>query len=260
MQRGRVSTGISQVDAIIGGGFREGKTYLLSGESGTGKTIFALQYILEGLKNGEPGVFVSIDEKTKDIIEDAYSLGWDLKPYIQDKRLILLDVTPKFSSLYEERSRGILSRNTFPPLISSIINNLAKNIAEIGAKRLVLDPIAPIISQVEHQIDIRNYIRSLVFGIDDNLGVTTLCTSEIPTGTDKLSWYGVEEYIVSGVIILRMERASDRFNRVISIQKMRGTPTDLSLFTYNIQKPRGISVTPMTSQGMDEKKLILGNQ
>lgn len=254
-----MSTGILQIDASIGGGFKEGKTYLLSGESGTGKTIFGLQYILEGVKIGEPGIFVSIDQTTKDIVEDAQSLGWDLKPYIDENLLILLDITPRFSSMYDEKNRrGILFRQEKTPVIPSIIGNLAKHISEIDAKRLVLDPIAPLISQVEEQIDIRKYIRSLIFAIDDNLGVTTLCTSEIPTGTNKLSWYGVEEYIVSGVIVLGMERAGDRYTRIISVRKMRGSPIDLSIYTYDIQAKKGIVVTPITSLKMGEFKTSLG--
>jgi len=77
--RQRVSTGVPEFDAMTGGGFKQGKTYFISGETGTGKTLFSLQYILDGIKKGEAGVYVTIDQKSKDIIDDAESLGWDLR-------------------------------------------------------------------------------------------------------------------------------------------------------------------------------------
>ena len=74
----RVSTGVDDLDLVVEGGFRAGKSYLIVGEPGTGKTIFGLQFLYKGLLNGEKSLYVAIDEQPGDIIEQAASLGWDL--------------------------------------------------------------------------------------------------------------------------------------------------------------------------------------
>src|SRR3990172_7844112 len=78
MENKRVSTGIPGLDPLIEGGFPAGKSYLITGESGTGKSIFCMQFILKGLVGGEKAVYVAVDEKPADILEEAASLGWDL--------------------------------------------------------------------------------------------------------------------------------------------------------------------------------------
>ena len=247
MARQRVSTGVPELDAMTGGGFKQGKTYLISGETGTGKTLFSLQYILDGIKKGEAGVYVTIDEKSGDIIDDAESLGWDLRECMNAGMLSLLDITPQFTRFRsgEKRRRGTSITETIP----SLIGNLSTHIGEIDAKRLVLDPIAPLIAQTESEVVIKEYIRGLIFALDETLGVTTLCTSEIPTGTRRLSWYGVEEFIVSGVIALGLERTGSTFSKVVYVRKMRGSKIDMSIYTYDVQVGKGIVVTPITLMG-----------
>ncbi|MBI2991658.1 MAG: hypothetical protein HYY47_05930, partial [Deltaproteobacteria bacterium] len=75
MDKKRVSSGIPGLDPLIEGGFPEGKSYLITGESGTGKSIFCIQFILKGLMEGEKAVYVAVDEKPADILEEAASLG-----------------------------------------------------------------------------------------------------------------------------------------------------------------------------------------
>lgn len=97
-EKKRLSTGVPQLDLLIGGGLPKGKSYLIAGESGTGKTIFATAFVLKGLMEGEKAVYVSIDDKPSDIVEQAASLGWDLMKYLSEKQLLMLDAAPFFSS------------------------------------------------------------------------------------------------------------------------------------------------------------------
>ncbi|MGH7816698.1 MAG: RAD55 family ATPase, partial [Candidatus Binatia bacterium] len=78
----RIPTGIPELDALIEGGLREGKTYLVVGHPGTGKSVLSLQYLVRGLMEKEKCLYVAIDEKPTDVIEQATSLGWDLAPFI----------------------------------------------------------------------------------------------------------------------------------------------------------------------------------
>ena len=97
MEKKRVSTGIPGLDPLIGGGFPSCKSYLVTGEPGTGKSIFCVQFVLNGLMNGEKAVYVAVDEKPADIVEEAASLGWNLLKFIEEKRLLILDASPLFT-------------------------------------------------------------------------------------------------------------------------------------------------------------------
>ncbi len=230
----RVSTGIEGLDGLMSGGFQQGKVYLISGEAGTGKTIFCLQYALAGVGRGENAVYISLDEKPLHLVEDAESLGWDLKRYIIEKRITLLDVTPYFTNIRigKEKSVDVLA----------VVSDLTKQIEGIKATRLVIDPIAPLIFGQEGTARVQEYIRSLIFSIEDNLECTTLITSGIPSGTSRISQYDVEEFVVSGIIVLGVSRLQGRRIRTLYIRKMRGTPIDLNDHAFEILPQRGIVI------------------
>jgi archaeal flagellar protein FlaH len=94
----RIPTGIPELDLLIEGGLRAGKTYLVVGEPGTGKTVFGLQFLVSGLMEKEKGLYVAIDEKPADVIEEAASLGWDLTPFIESKEFLILDASAYFNA------------------------------------------------------------------------------------------------------------------------------------------------------------------
>jgi len=232
--RTRICTGIEGLDSHISGGLQQNKVYLVSGEAGTGKTIFCLQFALAGIACGENTVYVSIDEKPSHILEDAESLGWDLKKYIDEKKIALLDVTPYFTNIRTGKEKTVE--------VCDIVTDLTKQIREIKATRLVIDPIAPLIFGQEATAQIQEYIRSLIFSIDDNLKCTTLITSGIPSGTSRLSQYEVEEFVVSGIIVIGVSRVQERRVRTLYVRKMRGTPTDLNDHVFEILPQRGIVI------------------
>ena len=232
--RTRICTGIEGLDSLISGGLQQNKVYLVSGEAGTGKTIFCLQFALAGIAHGENTVYVSIDEKLSHILEDAESLGWDLKKYIDEKKIALLDVTPYFTDVRTGKEKTVEVRD--------IVTDLTKQIKEIKATRLVIDPIAPLIFGQEATAQVQEYIRSLIYSIDDNLKCTTLITSGIPSGTSRLSQYEVEEFVVSGIIVIGVSRVQERRVRTLYVRKMRGTPTDLNDHVFEILPQRGIVI------------------
>jgi circadian clock protein KaiC len=234
MARVRVPTGIEGLDELLQGGLLQGKSYLISGEPGTGKTTLASQYILEGLRRGENGIYISIDEKPAHLVEDAENLGWDLRTPVDEGKLTLLDVSPYFNSVRSGKS-GSIDAN-------EVIQDLAKQVRRINAKRMVVDPIAPLVAHRERLYDVQEYIRNLIFGIDDNLGCTTLFTSHVRPGALGLSEYGIEEFMVSGVISLRLTKPEKKYVRSLFVRKMRGTATDLSEYAFEIVPGRGIVI------------------
>ena len=235
--RSRIATGIDGLDDLIAGGLQRDKVYMVSGEAGTGKTIFCLQFVLKGIAQGENAVYVSIDEKPAHLLEDADSLGWDLRKYVEERNIGLLDVSPHFTQVRFGKEKTIDVR--------TLVGELTKHVRQVGAQRLVLDPIAPLIFGQESTAYIQEYIRSLIFSIEDNLRCTTIITSGIPSGTAALCQYGVEEFIVSGIIVLGITNLSGRRVRTLFVRKMRGTPTDLNDHIFEILPRRGIVIREM---------------
>ena len=216
----------------MSGGLQKGKTYLVSGETGTGKSIFCMQYILHGLSLGENSVYLTIDEKPAHLIQDAATFGWDLETPIEKKRLSLIDLTPEFSELRLGRFKGEVEHE-------KVVEEIRSLVKKIKAKRLVIDPIVPMFASSQNQFQLREYIRRLMFSLDD-IGTTNLVSSFIMTGTNTISRFGVEEFFASGVIVLKMEREEMAYNRVLLIRKMRGTPIDLRVRRFNIDSNSGI--------------------
>jgi circadian clock protein KaiC len=231
----RVSTGIEGLDQLIGGGFLTNKVYLISGESGTGKTVFGLQYLYRGLIQGESGIYVSGDEKPNHLIVDAESLGWHFDKYVHEHKLGLLDVSPHFADLRSGKAKRIDD-------VRTVVADLANHAKAIGAKRIVIDPIAPLVFGQESSAVVQDYVRNLIFAIEDNLQCTILITSGILPGTSALSHYGVEEFVAEGVIVLGMGCRAGQRVRTLFIRKMRSTPTDLNEHIFEILPSRGIVI------------------
>lgn len=230
----RIPTGVEGLDRLIGGGFLNGKVYLISGETGTGKTIFGLQYIYSGLIRGENGIYVSGDEKPSHILVDAASLGWDFDKYVKERKLGLLDVSANFADIRAGKAKDVDVR--------TVVADLTKHVKSIGAKRLVIDPIAPLVFEDENLARVQEYVRNGVFAVEDNLGCTIVITSGIVSGTSALSFFGVEEFVTEGVILLGMDKRDGQRVRTLFIRKMRSTATDLNDHTFEILPNKGIVI------------------
>ena len=230
----RVSTGIAGLDPLIGGGFLSGKVYLVSGESGTGKTIFGLQFLHQGLIEGENGIYISGDEKPGHLVVDAESLGWNFRKYVEQKKLGLFDVSQYF---YGDRTGKSLEVD-----IRSIVSDLQNHVKEVDAKRIVIDTIAPLVFGQENLTYIQGFTRNLVTAIEDTLGCTVVMTSGILSGSSSLSRYGVEEFVAEGVIVLSITKFGTHHARTLSIRKMRSTYSDLKDHIFEIVPQRGIII------------------
>lgn len=228
MNAKRISTGIQELDDLIEGGLRAGKPYLLVGEPGTGKTIFSLQFLYQGLMDGETVLYVAIDEKPTDIIDQGASLGWSLSPYIEAKKFLILDTSAYLNACATE------NRDVFA--VQKVIGELNHRIRQIAATRVVIDPVGSLISTCDSQSRARDQARMLFYALQSNVETTTLLT----THSVGRNVRGLEEYLVAGTIVLEMELADSRFVRTLTIEKMRSTALDPAQYLFNIIREKGI--------------------
>ena len=219
----RIPTGVPELDALVEGGLREGKTYLVVGPPGTGKSVLSLQFLVRGLMDKEKCLYVAIDEKPTDVIEQAASLGWDLAPFIESKEFLILDASAYFGARAGDSGKGVD--------VQRVAADLNTYIGRMGASRVAIDPVGPLLAT-------RNpdQARQLIYALQTNASTTNLLTTY---STDKQS-RGVEEYLVAGTIALEMELVAGRYQRKLTIEKMRGTAMEPAQYRFNIVADRGI--------------------
>ena len=228
-EKKRISTGISALDSLIEGGLPEGKSYLIAGEPGSGKTIFCMRFILRSLGDGEKVVYIPVDEKPTEIVGNAASLGWDLKKYVTGGQLLMLDVA---------LSQGAANKEVD---VAKVVTDLASYVTRAGASRLVIDPAEPLISSPDSSKTSRQQARLLMRSLQDTMpGVTSLLTLNAPAHSGVgVDW---EDYPVNGVILLGFRREQRRLVRTLLVNKMRGTAIDLVERQFSIVKDAGILI------------------
>jgi circadian clock protein KaiC len=242
MSRERIPTGVEKLDCLIGGGFRQGKSYLISGETGAGKTAFGLQFLMKGLELGEAGLYITVNETAAALEEEAESLGFDIRKGIDQKMIKIMEFSSHLEKLKNE-GRDIDIRKA--------IGELNKHVRKINARRLVIDPIGPLVIKEGMEWELQSYIRTLFFSIEE-IGTTSLLTSIIPTGTNSLSQFGSEEFHATGIIVLSIAGVDMiRPQRVISVRKMRGSPHTLDSYAFDYEYGKGIVIQRKYSDNME---------
>ncbi len=229
-------TGIKGLDEAIGGGLLRGRTYLVTGETGTGKTLFALSFLINGIyKYGEAGVYVSVDETYEQLVRGARLFGWDLEA-LRDSGYLQI-VVPELDLIERIREKSPLA------VAKGLLSDIATCVKEVEATRLVIDPIAPLVTLEKDVQVLREFIRVLILGIERELGVTTIITTEIPTGSKAISRYGVEEFLAAGVFVMGLVQSPyGDFKRYLFIRKMRWQPVHPTVLEFEIVPRVGIVV------------------
>lgn len=216
----RVATGIKGLDDLMEGGFPEGRSVLLSGACGTGKTIFCSQYVYNGAKKySEPGIYVTLDERPDLIRQDVMRFGWDFRKLEEEKMLQIIDGSIAKIGIPSEEEFSMPSTGFD---LDKLLLEIVRATKRIGAKRLVIDSIPSLGLNYNSETEVRNAILKLSYVLMRS-GVTSLVTSEVIEGENKFGKYGVEEYVVDGVIVLHYMGIGTQSNRTLHIRKMRAT-------------------------------------
>ncbi len=199
----RIKTGIPGLDRLMQGGLVKGSVYLLTGGTGTGKTIFGCQFLWYGLQKGETCVYVTLEEDPVDIREDVRNFGWDFEKF---------------------EKKGLCKIIYIDPVSTGNINTeIMNHIKKLDARRLVIDSTAVMGMAMEKESLIRRRVFSIINALKTHDDCTTLIISEIPEETKKLSRFGVEEFVVDGVMVLYYTGIGGEQGNCIEIRKMRRT-------------------------------------
>jgi len=218
-----VKTGIKGLDEVLGGGFIPKASILVSGGPGSGKSIFGLQFIIEGARQyGEAGVYVTVEETADDIRFYGKRLGWNIADF-EAKNLVTIIEQP-----VQEGS-----------LIS--IDYIVRIVREKNAKRVVLDSLTLFNYMYGQQTttlktEILRFIKAM-----SSFGVTLVVISERhSTGIDDITFTS-EDFIFTGIILLLKLRIQASYERCLSVIKMRGVNHSLRVHPFKIS-PGGILV------------------
>jgi len=214
--REKVQTGIEGVDEIFGGGIPGASATLVAGGTGTGKTLLALHFIVQGISEGVPAVLATMQEIPAQLYRIASGFGWDLKEFERQGLLRLLYIPP-------------VELN-----VDRFAAELQNAIAEIGARRVVIDSALDLETAAASESRYKDYMYSLV-SFFKSQGITSLLTSETPDlfGSVRLSDTGVS-VVADNVVLLRYVEINSAITRAISVLKARGSDHDKSLKEYKI--------------------------
>ncbi|MDP2750451.1 MAG: ATPase domain-containing protein [Nanoarchaeota archaeon] len=197
-----MATNLKGFDKLCDGGLLNNASYLVSGNAGTGKSLFCLEFMHNALKNGEKCIYISFEENLEDLRNDGAKIGLDFSKYEEKEQM-------KFAYY-------------FPYEVTNFDIKLVNEITTMGATRIVIDSSSAMVMGLEDEFEVRKELYSLV-SLLKKLNCTGLITSEIPGISDhdcgELSRFGVEEFVVDGAIKFYIS-AGERYAR---ITKMRST-------------------------------------
>ncbi len=214
----RLSTGISKLDEMMGGGIPEGDSLLVAGPSGSGKSVLGSQFIAEGLSKGEPGIIAVFEERPGGYLRRAAKLGMDLKAYMDKGMLKILYLRPLDLSVDET------------------VHEIVTTVRAIGAKRLVIDSLAGLEMALapSFRFDFRESLYRMIAALT-RLGVTIISTVEVQekfTGFD-LSTYSIS-FLADDIIRFRYVSINGELRKVLVVIKMRGGEHCTEIREYKI--------------------------
>jgi circadian clock protein KaiC len=234
----KLRTGITGFDLISNGGLPQSRTTLLSGTAGSGKTVFAAQFLAAGiLQEQEHGVFVTFEESPGDIRRNLASLGWDVPAWEAGGKWAFVDASP----LVDQETVVVGEYD-----LGALLARIEHAVQRTGAKRVSLDSMGAVFSRFDEGMMVRNEILRIASALK-GMGVTAVITAERNREYGDITRFGVEEFVADNVLILRNVLGEEKRRRTVEILKFRGASHQKGEFPFTIIPHEGIVVVPLSA-------------
>jgi circadian clock protein KaiC len=234
----KTPSGIEGFDVIGEGGIPAGRATLVAGTAGSGKTIFACQFLASGIRDSEEaGIFVTFEDPAVAVRENVRGFGWDIPAWEEAGKWVFIDASPHTGEhpvvVGDFDLGGLLAR-------------IERAVEEVGATRIAFDSLNAIFSLYEDHRSLRQEIFRITRKLKE-LGVTALLTAEREDDYGALTSHGIEEFVADNVVILRNALDDEQRRRTVEILKFRGTNHQSGEFPFTISGGRGIIVIPLSA-------------
>lgn len=214
----RIPSGIANLDKIIGGGFEKNSTNLVIGGTGSGKSIFSVQFLIEGVKKKEKVLYITFEEKKQEFYSNMSALGFDLEALEKKGQFFFIEYTPEKVKTMLEEGGGI---------IESLV--LRKKI-----QRIVIDSISSFGMLFDDNFEKRKAALTL-FNMLRKWDCTSILTSDTLPAREKIDseTLGFES---DSIILLYFPRGKKQRERYLEVLKMRGTEHSIKTYLFMIKK------------------------
>jgi len=250
----RVKTGIEAFDDLVMGGLPRGRTTVVGGTPGSGKTVFATQFLAHGITDHqEAGVFVTFEESPDEIEVNMASFGWDIRSWREQNKLVFVDASP------QDRDEMVVGDFDLAGLLARILHA----VRTAKGKRIVLDSSTQLF---DHFVSDQTAVRRELLRIAATLkkeGLTVLMTAERNSEYGEISRHRIEEFVADNVVILRNALDRERRRRTIEVLKMRGSRHVEGEVPITLVENQGLVAVPLSSLRLEQqsstKRVTSGN-
>ncbi len=237
----RIKSGIPGFDKILCGGIPKSSVVMVSGSAGAGKTIFCLQSLCYGAKNGEKGLYITFEQPVGDIVEQGNQFDWQVNKLMKSGKLKIVRISHD----------GILSGEGVAKVLEDwkvpqkLISSIMKEIKSYKPRRVAIDSLSTIGGMLRSSVSDamkRDMILDLVTALKEEGLDVAMVTSELPRTGDWYSTDGISEFLVDGIVLITKISVGMGVSRMISIEKMRKTGHPIEKFPMYIEDDEGVVV------------------
>jgi len=240
----RLPVGIPGFDLIAHGGLPRGRTTLVAGTAGSAKTVFAAQFLSEGIVRGdEHGVFVTFEESPSDIRGNMRGFGWDIAQWEAAGQWAFVDASPR------PEDEAIVTGEYD---MGALLARVEHAVRTVGARRVAMDSLGAIFARLGESPIVRRELFRIVSALK-KLGVTAVMTAERTQEYGEISRHGVEEFVADNVVILRNVLDDEKRRRTVEILKFRGTSHQKGEFPFTILPGAGIMILPLSAMELTQQ-------
>ncbi len=221
----RLSTGVAGLDAVLQGGLLAGRSYMLRGPAGAGKTILGFHFLAAGVERGESVLFVNLEEDVEELRSDAASLGFPVE------EMSFVDASPSASVFTQDESYDVFTAEDVES--DALSDRIVEGVESESPDRVVVDPLTQLRYLASGEYQFRKQVVGLMRYLTEDATVLFTTQDTASTPTEEL------QYISDGTIVLSREDRTEQ----IAVPKFRGSGTRGGDHAYRITD-EGIRVFP----------------